>query len=120
MAENSGISWTHNTQNFWMGCNKVAPECAHCYIDRSLIKLGREPWGEVCRTKTTWNAPWKWETDCLHNHYAKRVFTCSLSDFFHKEADPWRKGSMGNHQAHTPSGLACVDQAASTHQGAAS
>ncbi len=91
MAENSGISWTHNTQNFWQGCEKVAPECAHCYIDRTLIKHGREPWGEVYRSKTTWDAPWKWEKDCASNHYAKRVFTCSLSDFFHKEADPWRK-----------------------------
>ena len=26
-----------------------------------------------------------------HSHnYAKRVFTCSLSDFFHAKADPWR------------------------------
>ena len=32
MGVNSGISWTHNTWNPWMGCDKVAPECAHCYI----------------------------------------------------------------------------------------
>ncbi len=63
MAENSGISWTHATQHFWVGCDKVAPECAHCYIDRILVKQGREPWGEMYRTKT-WDAPWKWEKDC--------------------------------------------------------
>jgi len=36
--EKSNISWTHNTQNFWVGCDKVAPECAHCYIDREIRK----------------------------------------------------------------------------------
>jgi len=90
MAEDSGISWTHNTQNFWIGCDKVAPECAKCYIARILQKQGREPWGEVYRTQT-WEDPWDWEAECLANHYAKRVFTCSLSDFFHAKADPWRE-----------------------------
>jgi hypothetical protein len=28
--------------------------------------------------------------DCAIHNYAKRVFTCSLSDFFHVKADPWR------------------------------
>ena len=87
--ENTGISWAHNTQNFWVGCDKIAPECAHCYIDRVLQKQGREPWGEVYRTQT-WGAPSKWEVDCAIHNYAKRVFTCSLSDFFHAKADPWR------------------------------
>jgi hypothetical protein len=27
MAEDTGISWAHNTQNFWVGCDKCAPEC---------------------------------------------------------------------------------------------
>jgi protein gp37 len=90
MAENSGISWTHNTQNFWVGCDKVAPECAHCYIDRILVKQGREPWGQIYRTQT-WADPWKWEAECIRNRNAKRIFTCSLSDFFHVKADPWRK-----------------------------
>jgi protein gp37 len=90
MAEESGISWTHNTQNFWVGCDKVAPECAKCYISRILSKQGREPWGEIYRSKT-WDDPLEWEAECTVNQYAKRVFTCSLSDFFHAKADPWRK-----------------------------
>lgn len=89
MAENSGISWTHNTQNFWVGCDKVAPECAKCYISRILSKQGREPWGKVYRTGT-WGDPWKWEREGILTGQAKRVFTCSLSDFFHVSADPWR------------------------------
>ncbi len=91
MAENSGISWTHNTQNFWEGCEKVAPECAKCYIERTIFAKHHLTWGEVYRCKTTWGNPWKWEKDCVRNNYAKRIFTCSLSDFFHKEADLWRK-----------------------------
>ncbi len=90
MAENSGISWTHNTQNFWVGCDKVAPECAKCYISRILSKQGRESWGKIYRTET-WGEPWKWEKECLRTGQAKRVFTCSLSDFFHVKADPWRR-----------------------------
>jgi protein gp37 len=89
MAEDSGISWTHNTQNFWLGCDKVAPECTKCYISRILLKQGREPWGKLYRTQT-WEDPWEWEAECMANHYAKRVFTCSLSDFFHAKADQWR------------------------------
>jgi len=90
MAENSGISWTHNTQNFWVGCDKVAPECSKCYISRILSKQGREPWGKMYRTQT-WEDPWNWEREAARLKQAKRVFTCSLSDFFHVKADPWRK-----------------------------
>jgi protein gp37 len=95
MAENSGISWTHNTQNFWVGCDKVSPECAKCYIGRILQRhpdKWPEPWGELYRTSDPlWSEPWKWEADCIRNRCAKRIFTCSLSDFFHVKADPWRR-----------------------------
>jgi protein gp37 len=95
MAENTGISWAHNTWNPWVGCDKIAPECAHCYIDRVLRRQPdghggkRKPWGEIYRTKT-WNDPCKWEAQAANENVARRVFTCSLSDFFHADADPWR------------------------------
>lgn len=89
MAENTGISWAHNTQNFWVGCDKIAPECAHCYIDRILIKQRREPWGEIYRTKT-WEVPGRWNRRATNARNVERVFTCSLSDFFHVKADDWR------------------------------
>jgi protein gp37 len=85
MAEDSGISWTHNTQNFWVGCDKIAPECSKCYIGRVLSKQGRDAWGKLYRTQT-WEQPWKWEQDGIRSGQAKRVFTCSLSDFFHAKA----------------------------------
>ena len=88
--ENSNIAWTHNTQNFWLGCDKIAPECAHCYIGRTLRQQGREPWGQLYRTKT-WNNPAKWQKQAEAQGTCYRVFTNSLSDFFHAEADAWRE-----------------------------
>lgn len=87
--ENSNIAWTHNTQNFWLGCDKIAPECAHCYIGRVLQRQGREPWGQLYRTKT-WDNPWKWQREAEAKGICLRVFTNSLSDFFHAGADEWR------------------------------
>ena len=115
--EKSNISWTHNTQNFWVGCDKIAPECAHCYIGREIRKQSdwqtdvqpgnsgkqiRKSWGEVYLTKT-WNDPYKWQNELLtppkcsswRGHVSplkaddrvKRIFTCSLSDFFHAKVD---------------------------------
>lgn len=90
MAENSLIGWTHHTENFWMGCDKVAPECAKCYIGRVLARQGRKPWGNLYRTKT-WKEPARWQKWAEQNDVYLRVFTCSLSDFFHQGADPWRE-----------------------------
>jgi protein gp37 len=88
MSENTGISWAHNTQNFWVGCDKVAAECAHCYIDRMMRQKHREPWGKVYRTQT-WKDPIKWQVRAAGRHQL-RIFACSESDFFHKGADQWR------------------------------
>jgi protein gp37 len=91
MAELSGISWTVNTQNFWLGCSKISPECSHCYIDRMLRKMGREPWGQLYRTsEALWRNPAKWERKAAARGKSIRIFTCSLSDFFHQDADQWR------------------------------
>jgi protein gp37 len=53
-----------------------------------LRQQKRSPWGELYRTKT-WDQPAKWQA-ALAKHQAYRVFTCSLSDFFHHKADEWR------------------------------
>lgn len=94
--ENTHISWSHNTWNPWVGCDMVAPECAHCYIGRVIRKQTdhvtgekREAWGRLYRTApASWASPIRWERRL--NGQVKRVFTCSLSDFFHADADPWR------------------------------
>ncbi len=85
MAENSKISWTHDTQNWWVGCTKCGPECQHCYIIRELRKQQRH-WNEVYLTKT-WNDPHKWQRELDGTGAYKRAFTNSLSDFFDRRAD---------------------------------
>jgi protein gp37 len=90
VGESTLISWAHNTQNFWYGCDKIDPLCAHCYIDRILQKMHKEPWGEVYRAKSTWGDPAKWQIKAEREGVCYRIFTCSLSDFFHAKADPWR------------------------------
>lgn len=89
MAENSKIGWTHHTQNFWMGCTKVTRECRHCYIGTVLKRGGREPFQGPMRT-VDWSKPYKWDREAAAAGERHRVFTCSLSDFFHEGADAWR------------------------------
>ncbi len=81
MAEASAIEWTQATWNPWVGCTKVSPGCAHCYMFREQARFGADP-SVVRRTKTL-NAPRRWRDGRL-------VFTCSWSDWFHEGADAWR------------------------------
>jgi len=98
----SNIGWTHFTFNPWVGCDKIAPECAHCYIYREIRKHvdwqsqlsptpKRKPWGEVYLTKT-WKDPYHWQLALRDTGQAVRVFTCSLSDFFHARVDDRKLG----------------------------
>jgi protein gp37 len=116
-TRNDGISWTHDTQNFWLGCDKVSDECKYCYIYRQLRRLGLKAWGDVVKAKSTWTKADEWEKElsntmsvgngrrhcntcgtfsngtfcekCGDKPYM-RMFTCSLSDFFHAKSDKWR------------------------------
>ena len=88
--ENSNISWTDGTWNPWVGCDKAGPECDNCYIGRILPGQGRQPWGQVYRTRTTWSLPLRMQKRAIAEGRRLKLFTCSLSDFFHRKADPWR------------------------------
>ncbi|WP_145201068.1 DUF5131 family protein [Thalassoglobus polymorphus] len=89
--QNSKIGWTHHTWNPWMGCQKVSPACQHCYISRWLKLRGHAPFNGPIRTKEgTWRNPFTWNRKALKSGTPSRVFTCSLSDFFHADADAWR------------------------------
>jgi protein gp37 len=72
MAENSAISWTDHTMNFWIGCTKVSPACTNCYaaVDtfaRRERSHGRELWGpNADRHRTSaalWKKPYQWNKD---------------------------------------------------------
>lgn len=87
MAEFSKIEWCDATWNPWMGCTRVSEGCKNCYMERWAKRSGRDAW-TVQRSKTTFNAPLKWKEP-------KRIFVCSLSDFFHPDADEWRREALG-------------------------
>jgi protein gp37 len=89
MAENTKIGWAHHTMNFWWGCVKVSIECMLCYIGPIMKRAGQEPFHGPMRTKN-WSEPAKWDRHAGQAGIRQRVFTCSMSDFFHEGADAWR------------------------------
>lgn len=79
----SSIQWTDATVNFWVACHKVSAECLYCYMMRQEARYGRDGTKVRKTGKATFNAALKWKEP-------KRIFTCSMSDFFIEEADQWR------------------------------
>jgi protein gp37 len=82
MGTTTGIEWTKSTWNPWYGCIKVSPGCQHCYMYQWAERSGREP-RRVTRSKTRFREPLQWSD-------GRPIFTCSLSDFFIEQAEPWR------------------------------
>lgn len=82
MSSKTGIEWTEATWNPWMGCTKVSAGCDNCYMFTEQRRYGHDP-EVVRRSKTKFSDPLKWKEP-------KVIFTCSWSDWFHKDADPWR------------------------------
>jgi protein gp37 len=89
MAKNSKIGWTTHSHNFWWGCHKISPECLKCYIAGIMKRAGKEPFKGPMRTKH-WDEPFRWDREAAAAGERHRVFTCSMSDFFHEGADAWR------------------------------
>lgn len=85
MGKNTGIEWTDHTWNPWQGCHRQSRGCEQCYMYREKERYGQDPTTVVRSKPATFNAPLskKWSSPA-------RVFACSWSDFFIKEADPWR------------------------------
>jgi protein gp37 len=94
MSENSRIGWTHHTMNWWWGCNKVSSECRRCYIGAIMRRAGYEPFNGPMRT-VNWSQPARWDKRAGRAGARERVFTCSMSDFFHPGADAWRPEAWG-------------------------
>jgi protein gp37 len=82
MGKKTGIAWTGSTWNPWYGCEMIDPGCDNCYMFRDMRRFGKDP-EVVQRSKTTFDLPLRWKTP-------KLIFTCSWSDWFHKDADEWR------------------------------
>lgn len=85
---NTKISWAHATVNFWTGCNYVSRECEGCYADALLKRNGRD--FNVLSLTKTWKDAFSIGADAAQKGGTAIVFTCSLSDLFHPQADNWR------------------------------
>ena len=81
MARQTGIEYVDATHNFWVGCTSVSPGCKNCFARRITTRFGQD-FSNVQRTQR-FDEPMKWKT-------SKRILTCSMSDFFHEDADEWR------------------------------
>jgi protein gp37 len=85
MGKTTGIEWTNATWNPWQGCTKVSNGCRECYMYREKTHYGQNPFVVVRSQLKTFNAPLNWKLPD-----GSRIFVCSWSDFFHKDADELR------------------------------
>lgn len=82
--------------NLWHGCTKVSAGCKNCYVYRRDLSVGRDP-TEVTKT-SSFNLPVSrlraGRYKGLYRVPAGSTFnTCFSSDFFHKDADEWRRAA---------------------------
>jgi protein gp37 len=84
MGIKSHIQWTDATWNIAVGCTKVDEDCKFCYMYRDSLNNTRYNPLEIRRTSTVFNLPLKLKEP-------SRIFTCSLTDFFHPAIDRYRK-----------------------------
>ena len=82
------ISWAHATWNPWTGCHKVSRECIGCYADAILSPKGRK--FNILAPTQTWRTPYQVDARAKGSNCQAICFVCSLSDFFHADADRWR------------------------------
>lgn len=83
MAQKSNIQWTDATWNVARGCTKVDGDCKFCYMYRDSFDSTRYNPLEIVRTKTVFNLPLKLKEP-------SKIFTSSLTDFFHPAIDSYR------------------------------
>ena len=83
------ISWAHATWNPWTGCDKVSKECVGCYADALLTRTGRT--FNILALTQTWKTPYQLNALAKAQGRQAICFVCSLSDFFHADADRWRR-----------------------------
>lgn len=88
MGRDTAIEWCDHSINFWWGCEKVSPGCAHCYAEALAKRFGHDIWGASSPRLCIWGAASE-----AHKLNAKaqrlgvryRVFTNSMADFFEED-----------------------------------
>ena len=81
--KNSNIGWTDHTWNIARGCTKVDADCKYCYMYRDSFDATRYDPATIRKTKTVFNIPSKVKEP-------SKIFTSSLTDFYHPECDSFR------------------------------
>ena len=84
MASKSQIQWTDATWNIARGCTKVDEDCKFCYMYRDSFDSTRYNPLEIVKTTTVFDLPLKLKEP-------SKIFTCSLTDFFHEGCDLFRQ-----------------------------
>ena len=99
MAEDSNISWTDNTFNPWLGCQRISPACGHCYAERLVTtRMSLPLWGPPKTTErhrtavSNWRKPLAWNRKAQKEGHRLKVFCASLADVFEDapQVAPWR------------------------------
>lgn len=88
MGDNTKIRWAGASWNPWYGCAKVSQGCKRCYAERDMKRRGID-FHAVTKSKTLFDVPLKWAKSGKVKP-GSRIFTCSWSDWFIEDADPWR------------------------------
>ena len=91
MAKGTRIEWTDGgaTWNPWYCCREVSTGCSRCYARWGWAHRVGRPWGKAIRAApSTFELPLRLKPRT--DGKPAFVFTCSLSDFFIEDADPWR------------------------------
>ena len=83
MSQKSAIQWTDATWNIARGCTKIDEDCKFCYMYRDSMNNTRYNPLHIVRTKTVFELPLKLKEP-------SKIFTCSLTDFFHEGIDSYR------------------------------
>lgn len=94
MAENTAISWAHDTFNPWEGCTRISAACDHCYAAARADRFGNgHLWaGQLRRTSAeNWRKPIGWNAEAANWNGPRRVFCASIADVFDNQApQAWR------------------------------
>ncbi len=102
----SKIEWTGITINPFVGCDWVSPGCDHCYAVRMAHRKAGVRKTPYYKGTTTYDkgVVWTGQINKAPDHIiqaplkrkkATTYFLCSVSDFFHKNAeDAWREEAL--------------------------
>ena len=91
MGAETEIAWTDATFNPWWGCQRVSPECEHCYAEAWANRFGTELWGPLAPRRAFgakhWAEPLKWDRNAAKAGVRLRVFCASMADVFEARSD---------------------------------